>query len=71
MFFVHDDNQSIDRSIDRPTDQAIARGRNCRVAFLVVRELVILAQAAVRGWIERRIAAKQRKARVGELRAQV
>eukprot|EP00752_Nemacystus_decipiens_P011001 g9775.t1 len=51
--------------------QAIARGRNCRVAFLVVRELVILAQAAVRGWIERRVAAKQRKARVDELRAQV
>ncbi|CAM9971568.1 unnamed protein product, partial [Hapterophycus canaliculatus] len=50
--------------------QAIARGRNCRVAFLVVRELVILAQAAVRGWIERRVAAKQRRARVDELRAQ-
>ncbi|CAB1116685.1 unnamed protein product [Ectocarpus sp. CCAP 1310/34] len=50
--------------------QAVTRGRICRVAFMVVRELVILAQAAVRGWIERRVAAKQRKARVDELRAQ-
>lgn len=51
--------------------QAVARGRNCRVAFLVVRELIILAQAAVRGWIERRVAAKHREVRVGELRTQV
>lgn len=51
--------------------QAVARGRNCRLAFLVVRELVILAQASVRGFLERREAARQRKQRVGELRAQV
>lgn len=51
--------------------QAVARGRNCRIAFLVVRELVILAQAAVRGFLERRVAARQRRARLGELRTQV
>lgn len=51
--------------------QAVARGRNCRLAFLMVRELVILAQATVRGWLERRVAACQRQTRVRELRAQV
>ena len=42
-----------------------------RFAFAVISDLVIVAQANVRGWFKRKIADKQRRARLAEYREQI
>jgi hypothetical protein len=51
--------------------QAFARGRRARTAFLTIRELVINVQAVLRGWLRRRLAARERNDRLGNLRRQI
>ncbi|KAG5189173.1 hypothetical protein JKP88DRAFT_303023 [Tribonema minus] len=51
--------------------QAQARCRQCRVAYLIVRQMIVLCQAVVRGWFKRRVARRERARRLGGLRAHV
>ena len=51
--------------------QAAERGRRARFAWTLIRELIVTAQAHVRGWFKRKIAAKERKERLAEYRAQI
>ncbi|CAM9758208.1 unnamed protein product [Chrysoparadoxa australica] len=51
--------------------QSVARMDACRTRFLIIRQYIVLGQAAVRGWTERRMAAKQRIERLAALRAQI
>jgi hypothetical protein len=51
--------------------QAAERGRRARFAFAVIRDLVIVAQANVRGWFKRKIADAQRRQRLEQYRGQI
>jgi len=53
------------------TIQAAERGRRARFAFALVRDLIIGAQAAIRGCFKRKIAHRERVARLKEYRAQM
>ena len=46
--------------------QAAERGRRSRLAFALIRDLIVAAQAAIRGWAKRRIAGMQRRERLDE-----
>ena len=53
------------------TIQAAERGRRARFAFALVRDLIIGAQAAIRGCFKRKIAHREREERLRQYRTQM